>query len=121
MDIHKNARLTLIRRQELAKRVVHDHVTLNSAAAEFKVAAKTAAKWVRRYRQHGRVGLLDRSSRPHGSPRRTDTAQVQKVEALRRLRQTGVQIAFATGLSRATVSRILCRLKLNRIRDLEPA
>ena len=42
-------------------------------------------------------------------------------EALRRLRQTGVQIALATGLSRATVSRILRRLKLNRMRDLEPA
>ena len=31
-----------------------------------------------------------------------------------------VRIAQAAGLSRATVSRILCRLKLNRIRDLEP-
>jgi len=121
MDIHKNARLTFLSREELAKRVVNDHVTLNSAAAEFKVAAKTAAKWVNRYRREGRLGLLDRSSRPHRSPRRTATTQAEKVEALRRLRQTGVQIAFATGLSRATVSRILRRLKLNRMRDLEPA
>jgi transposase InsO family protein len=121
MDIHKNARLTFISREELAKRVLHDHVSLNSAAAEFKVAPKTAAKWVRRYRHHGRAGLLDRSSRPHRSPRRIPDTQVRKVEALRRLRQSGVQIALATGLSRATVSRILQRLKLNRIRDLEPA
>ena len=31
-----------------------------------------------------------------------------------------MRIAQQLGLSRATVSRILCRLKLNRIRDLEP-
>ena len=121
MDIHKNARLTLLSREELAKRVVHDHATLNSAAAEFRVAAKTAAKWVHRYQREGRDGLPDRSSRPHRSPRRTPISQMAKVEALRRLRQTGVQIAFATGLSRATVSRILCRLKLNRMRFLDPA
>jgi transposase InsO family protein len=121
MDIHKNARLTLVSREELARKVVEDHVTLNSAAAEFKVSAKTAAKWVRRYRCGGRDSLLDRTSRPHHSPRKTLQERVEKVEALRRLRQTGVQIAFATGLSRATVSRILCRLKLNRMRDLDPA
>jgi transposase InsO family protein len=121
MDIHQNARLTLVGREELAKKVLHDHVTLNSAAAEFKVAAKTAAKWVRRYQQQGRAGLLDRSSRPHHSPRRTGPSQRETVEALRRLRQSGVQIALATGLSRATVSRILRRLQLNRMRDLEPA
>jgi hypothetical protein len=42
------------------------------------------------------------------------------VEALRRQRWAGSRIAFHTGLSRATVSRILRQLKLNRIRDLEP-
>ena len=121
MDIHQNARLTFVSREELAKRVVLQHATLNSAAAEFKVAAPTAAKWARRYQAEGRAGLRDRSSRPHRSPRRTPAEQVEKVEALRRLRQTGVQIALATGLSRATVSRILRRLHLNRMRDLEPA
>jgi hypothetical protein len=34
---------------------------------------------------------------------------------------TGVRIAQATSLSRATISRILIRLKLNKIRMLEPA
>jgi len=48
MDIHKNARLTPILREELANKVLSQAVTLNSAAAEFKVTAKTAAKWVRR-------------------------------------------------------------------------
>jgi transposase InsO family protein len=45
---------------------------------------------------------------------------VQRVEHLRRERWTGVRIAQCTGLSRATVSRILRRLKLNKVRMLEP-
>ena len=42
-----------------------------AAAAAVNVSAKTAAKWVRRYRELGREGLGDRSSRPQRSPRRT--------------------------------------------------
>ncbi len=121
MDIHKNARLTFVRREQLAEKVILQGSTLNSAAAEFNVCARTAAKWTRRYRQQGPAGLPDRSSRPRRSPRRTADALVQRVEQLRRQRFTGLHIAQATGLSRATVSRILRRLGLNRIRDLEPA
>ncbi|MDA9405713.1 IS481 family transposase, partial [Bradyrhizobium sp. CCBAU 45384] len=43
------------------------------------------------------------------------------VEVLRRQRHTGKQIAAEVGVSRATVSRILRRLGLSRMRDLEPA
>ena len=121
MDIHKNARLTLVRREQLIRTVIFEGKTLNSAAAEFKVCARTAAKWVRRYRQEGLAGLHDRSSRPHHSPRQTVPEIVQRVEQLRRQRLTGLHIAQATGRSRATVSRILRRLGLNRWRDLEPA
>ena len=45
---------------------------------------------------------------------------VSRVEQLRRQRWTGLRIAQQTGLSRATVSRILRRLKLSRMRDLDP-
>jgi len=121
MDLHKNARLTPILRGELANKVLSRTLTLNSAAAEFKVSAKTAAKWVRRYEQQGRLGLQDRSSRPLRSPRRCSSEQGNLVERLRRQRWTGLRIALTTGLSRATVSRILRRLHLSRIRDLEPA
>jgi transposase InsO family protein len=120
MDIHQNARLTPFSREALAQTVLVRQVTLNSAAAEFKVSAKTAAKWVRRYQREGRAGLRDRSSRPQHSPRRCHPDLAVRVESLRRQRWTGVRIAFATGLSRATVSRILRRLHLSRIRDLEP-
>jgi transposase len=68
MRIHKNARLTPILRAELARRVIQDLFPLSTAAAEFNVSSKTAAKWIRRFRQDGAQGLLDRTSRPHRSP-----------------------------------------------------
>jgi transposase InsO family protein len=120
MDYHKNARLTLSLREELAKRVLLEKVTLKLAAASFNVCAKTAAKWVERYRDHGAEGLGDRSSRPRSSPRRTPSLLLEKVLALRRLRYNGWRIARELGLSRATVSRILRRAGLNRLRSLDP-
>ncbi len=68
---------------------------------------------------HPLGGLRDRSSRPGRLHRPTSTELIGRVEALRRERWTGLRIAQATGLSRATVSRILRRLKLSRMRDLE--
>src|SRR5664279_2294764 len=59
--------------------------------------------------------------RQHRSPRSTSPELIDRVLRLRRERWTGVRIAQSTGLSRATVSRILTRLKLNKIRMLEPA
>ncbi len=47
-----------------------------------------------------------------------DSAELAaRVEQLRRERWTGVRIAQTTGLSRATVSRILTRLRLNTARS----
>ena len=120
MDLHQNARLTPHSREALAMRVMAEKVTLNAAAAAFNVSARTARKWLCRYREHGRDGLLDRSSRPRRSPARTRPELSQQVLLLRRQRWTGVRIAQTTGLSRATVSRILRWHKLSRIRDLDP-
>ena len=62
-----------------------------------------------------------RSSRPHSSPSQTGPAACERVEALRRQRHTGKQIAAEVGVSVATVSRVLKRLGLNRLSALEPA
>jgi transposase InsO family protein len=121
MDYHHHARLTMHSREQLAKRVLAGEVSLNSAAAEFKLSRQSAAKWVRRFRLGGRAALRDRSSRPHQSPRATSPELLTRVERLRRERWTGVRIAQATGLSCSTVSRILTRVKLNKARMLEPA
>lgn len=120
MDSHKNARLTARSRESLARKVLEGGVTLKTAAASFSVTAKTAAKWVRRFQESGLEGLGDRSSRPHRLRCPTPELQVEAVADLRRQRWAGCRIARHTGLSRATVSRILRRLKLHRIRYLEP-
>jgi transposase InsO family protein len=120
MDYHHNARLTIHSRELLVRKVLRGELSLNAAAAAFKLSRQSAAKWVRRFRQGGLPGLQDWSSRPHCSPRCTCSELVSRVETLRRQRWTGVHIAQATGLSRATVSRILTRLKLNTLRQLEP-
>lgn len=120
MDYHQNARLTVHSREQMARKVVLEGVTLKQVAACFNVSAKTAAKWVRRYREAGLIGLRDRSSRPQRLRQPTSAELVARVEALRRERWTGLRIAQQTDLSRATVSRILRRLKLSRISDLEP-
>jgi transposase InsO family protein len=119
MDIHKNARLTLRSREALVETVVRG-LGFSPAAASFHVTPKTAAKWVRRYRSEGTAGLRDRSSRPHHSPRATSSSQVGLVIELRRQHRPAYQIARSTGLSTATVSRILRRARLSRWRDLHP-
>jgi transposase InsO family protein len=120
MDYHHHARLTIYSREQLAKSVVDGRLSLREAAASCGLSRQSASKWVRRYRSLGAAGLADFSSRPHRSPRRTSPQLVERVEWLRRERRTGVQIAQLTGLSRATVSRILTRLKINKARMLEP-
>ena len=51
----------------------------------------------------------------------TPAPVVQQIAALRRRRCTGAQIAAELGVSSATVSRVLRRLGLNRLKALEPA
>jgi transposase len=58
--------------------VINEGVTVKAAAARFSVSAKTAAKWIGRYRQLGVAGLADRSSRPHPSPRQTESFLVER-------------------------------------------
>jgi transposase InsO family protein len=120
MDYHKNAPWTAVGRERLARMVIHDGVRLGPAAARFSVSSKTAAKWVGRYRLLGAAGLADRSSRPRMSPRQTSSLLVEKVLVLRRGHMPGYEIARRTGLSPASVSRILRRAKLSRWRELNP-
>jgi len=121
MDYHHHARLTVRGREALCRSVVEGRLRLCEAAAEHRLSRQTAAKWVSRFRAEGVAGLADRNSRPHRLRQPTTAELVARVEALRRERWTGVRIAQATGLSRATISRILTGLKLNRWKMLEPA
>jgi len=120
MNVHKNARLTVHSRAGMVRRVLSEGQSPKAVATAFGVDAKTVAKWVGRFKAEGPGGLSDRSSRPHKLHRPTPLEVVEQVIALRRERLCGRQIARDTGLSPATVSRILRVVRLSRARDLDP-
>jgi transposase InsO family protein len=120
MNSHKNARLTPKGREAMVRSVLEGGLSKADAAYQFNTTPKTVAKWVNRFRAEGVDGLRDRSSRPLSLPGQTAPATCAVIEALRRQRHTGKQIALEVGVSAATVSRVLRRLGLNRMRDLEP-
>jgi transposase InsO family protein len=120
MRLHGNAALTLKKRLLLCRRVVEQEWTLTKAAEAAEVSARTARKWVRRYRAEGESGLLDRPCTPARQPTRTSEDRVQAIAALRRLRMTGAQIAEVLSMPLSTVSGILTRIGLGKLSRLEP-
>ena len=120
MNMHKNARLTVRGRERIVLRVEGGQ-TLETVAEAAGVCPRTVRKWVDRYGREGLAGLQDRSSRPHQLRQPTPHVVVEEIERLRRQRWTGKQIAAETGVSPATVSRVLRRQGLNKLSALEPA
>ncbi|TCA23608.1 transposase [Rhizobium leguminosarum bv. viciae] len=121
MNIHKNARLTPLRREEMALAVAKGQVSKAQASRLYGVSSKIVSRWVERFRAQGRAGMADRSSRPKISPRQTGQSLAERIVALRRQRLTGKHIAMETGVSPATVSRVLRRAGLSRMKDVDPA
>lgn len=120
MNIHQNARLTPRGREHLVG-LMKSGLTAKAAAQAVGVSPRTARNWLERYRCEGVAGLQDRSSRPHHLRRPTPQAVIDRIEALRRQRIAGEQIAAQVGVSASTVSRILRRLGLSKLKALEPA
>ena len=120
MDIHKNARLTPLGRERMVNMVLGGQ-TPQAVSEAVGVCPRTVKKWVERFKAEGLAGLQDRSSRPDRLRQPTPQAIVDRIETLRRQRLTGKAIAAETGISTATVSRVLKRLGLNRSSALEPA
>jgi len=121
MDIHKNARLTPHSRADLVRRVLERGEIPKAVATAFGISTKTVHKWVARFQAGGPDGLHDRSSRPHSLRQPTSQATQERIVELRRQRIAGQQIARDVGVSPATVSRVLRRAGLSRLRDLDPA
>jgi len=121
MNIHKNARLTLVRRIEMVRSIVKERQTPAEAAVEAGVCRRTAGKWLARYLVEGELGLKDRSSRPKLSPRSIKPQKALAIVELRRRRLTQARIAASLGVSKSTVGRVLKRAGLSRLSDLEPS
>ncbi len=120
MNHHKNARLTFEGRRILVSRIIHEGLPVREAAKAQGVSPRTAYKWLRRFREEGEDGLLDKSSRPRRSPRKTPAMVRERVIELRRQRWPYHAIAFKLNLSKSTVGRILRDEGLNRLSVLEP-
>jgi transposase InsO family protein len=123
MKLHANAALSLNKRRLLCRRVLDENWSLAEAALAAEVSGRTAGKWVRRFREEGDLGLLDRPSAAHHVANRTSEARVQAIASLRRLRFTGAQIAELLSMAETTVSGILTRIGMGRLGrlGLEPA
>jgi transposase InsO family protein len=121
MNVHKNARLTFVRRMELVSHVLDRGLTQAAAARLHRVSVPTVRKWVGRYLAEGEAGLRDRSSRPRCSPRSIAKTQVEQIVEGRRRYLTQARIAASVEVSKSTVGRVLRRAGLSRLSDLEPA
>ena len=123
MKLHANAALSFRQRERMVRRVVDQGWSVREAASAAEVSARTAGKWVARYRAEGVGGLLDRSSAPSVVANRSGEQTVQAIAALRRLRFTGPEISEVLDLAPSTVSGILTRIGMGRLGrlGLEPA
>jgi transposase InsO family protein len=112
---HPNARLTPRGRYELVQ-LVERGASLRFAAAACNVALSTAHRWVVRWRaataaEHASLAcLVDRSSRPHRSPRLlADDLQRRVIEARAQTGWGPRLLAGPLGLAHQTVWKVLHR------------
>ena len=120
MNLHASARTCPNSRRLLVGRVIEEGWSVAAAAEAAGVTDRTVYRWLARWKEAGERGLLDRSSRPHRSPRRLPERTVEAIRALRRLRMTAAQIAETLRLALSTVSLWLKRIGLGKRSRLEP-
>ena len=118
---HASARLNHHGRQLLIERVVGQGWPVAHAAKAMGISRQCAYRWVRRWRAEGANGLVDRSSRPHSSPRRIpDAVQAEIVADRVEQRRGPAWLAPRHGVCPRTVSRVLVRHQLPRLAMLDP-
>jgi transposase InsO family protein len=117
---HPRAKLTVHGRRLLVERVLELGWTVPMAAEAQGCSAATGYKWIRRFAAEGEAGLRDRSSRPHRSPMRLSRDRERAIVARRQATLEGPhRIAWALGEAPATVHRVLRRLGVPRLAELD--
>jgi len=117
---HARPRLSVFSRQLLVDRVIVQRWAVAHVAEQLGISRATAYKWVRRYRAEGEVGLFDRSSRPHRSPRRLPADLEAEILAARASWRYGPdRLGPLLGLPPSTVHRVLARRGFSRLRDAD--
>lgn len=120
MNIHKNARTTPRSRALLIHRVLVEHWPAAQVARSLGVSVRTVYKWLARYRALGTAGLQDRSSAARRRPHALPAAWIALIRLMRQSKLVAVEIAQRLPLARSTISAVLARVGLNRLRYLTP-
>jgi transposase len=118
MNIHKNARTTPQSRAMLVHRVLVERWPVAEVAMSAGVSTRTVYKWLARYRGEGVAGLQDRSSAARHHPHALPPAWIALVRLLRQARLVAAEIAARLPLARSTISAVLARIGLSRLRYL---
>jgi len=71
-------------RYDAVKEVLDGEGTVTEVAERYGVTRQSLHNWIRRYRERGMAGLVDRSKRPRSCPHRTPARAELKVTELRR-------------------------------------
>ena len=117
---HANAALTPRARLRLARLIVDDGWAPVTAARMFMVSTVTAREWATRYREEGKAGMADRSSRPHSCPTKTPEQITRQIVRLRWRQRLGpVQIGGELEMAPSTVHAVLVRCRLNRLSHID--
>lgn len=120
MNMHKNARTTPRSRAMLIHRVLVERWPVAEVALSFGVSKRTVYKWLARFRAHGAAGLQDRSSAARCHPHALSAAWIALIRLLRQGKLVAAEIAQRLPLARSTISAVLTRIGLNRVRYLTP-
>src|SRR5699024_6983535 len=118
---HRNARLNVRGRQLLVERVCEQGWAVAHAAKAQGVSRQCAHRWIRRFREEGRRGLENRSSRPHRCPSQTPVDIEETIVVMRREERRGQDwIGSELGVPARTVSRVLRRHDVPYLRECDP-
>jgi transposase len=118
---HRNARLNVHGRRLIVQRVRGEGWAVAHVAKAMGISRQCAHRWLARYDTEGDAGLVDRSSRPHVSPKKTPPeVEAKVIEARRRLRQGPGRLGPEVGVAPRTVTRILGRNHIPRLSECDP-
>ena len=118
---HRNARLTFHGRHLLVQRVRDQGMPVAHVAKAMGVSRQCAHRWLNRFDAEGLQGLYDRSSRPHGSPKRTRAEAEDRVVAAREEFRRGPDwLGPELGMAPRTITRILRRRQIPRLCECDP-
>lgn len=74
----------VVRRLQFVKLALKAQQCMSQLCRQFRISRKCGYKWLHRFEQEGKRGLVDQPRRPHRSPRRTNEKWLKRLRRLRR-------------------------------------